>query len=155
MPRGAGQQVTTFDGELIREIVADLEDGIPLPIAANKAGVSLDAIRAWARRDPEVARALMRADGNRAANLWKEFDHVGPGSKDWRATAWQLERTVVHLREVKETRQQVTLEMQKFLDAVQPLMPPESYGHLVAAVSELAGVGGTEAPQPQLEADNE
>lgn len=126
------------DQPWVDELIQHLDDGKPLFLAAKLMGMSQRTIQRAALRDPEFAAKLRAADGRRNLRTWNDMQHTPesyPG--EWKKWAWMLEKTNPELRESKDVNILVDQALTAFLDRLEGLMPPESYGHLLDAVAEL------------------
>ena len=116
----------------------------PLATALKGCGLTLRDYRSSRQYLPDFARQCDAAIAAREARL---LDVVGMATvEDWRAGAWLLERTAgQEFREVKEVQQRVQLELEKLLDALEPRMPPASFGDLLKALADLSGAATVRA----------
>jgi hypothetical protein len=99
--------------------------------------MSVNTVKAGARRDPEFGRQLRMAEARRSGRLLEKIEAGAEQPGEWKRFAWLAERTTPELREVKEIHQQVDLQLQALLDALEPLMTKDGYGQLLDALAEL------------------
>lgn len=114
----------------------------PLSTALKGCGWSQAQYRR-ARLDADFARQADAAIAAREAAL---VDVVRMATvEDWQAAKFLLERTA-GFHEVKEVQQKVQLELERLLDALEPLMPEEAFKHLLGALAVLQGAATKSLP---------
>lgn len=137
------------------ELVAHLDAGKPLFLAAKLMGFHVRTIQRMVLRDPELAAKLRAADGRRSQQTWQLMqtaEESYPG--EWKKWAWMLEKTNPELRDAKDVNVLVDQALTAFLDRLEGLMPPESYGHLLDAVAELERQQAVAPPVLTVEAES-
>lgn len=113
----------------------------PLSTALKGCGMTLADYR---RAREQHAVALDAAIARREARLVGVIEQAT--AEDYKAAAWLLERTAgSEFREVREVETRVKVEIEKLLDAVEPLMSPGAYQELISALRSLQS--GQPAPK--------
>lgn len=74
------------------DILTDVEQGLSLTLAAQRAGISPDSIARWKKGDPVFAAKIARAQANRAKRRIQRIESAGDRG-DWKADAWLIERS--------------------------------------------------------------
>ena len=98
-PSGRPTKKTT---QSVARILKVARDGLPLKFAAQAGNIDFDTLSQWRAKDPVFARALEQAQLESVEKRWKTIakaaedrvsanGEVRPG--DWKAVAWQLERS--------------------------------------------------------------
>lgn len=119
---------------VVEMVLQNLEAGLPLAIAAPRAGVDPHSVRRWAQRDPELATMIRMLEGDRRAKTWEGLDKAG---EHWRREAWKLEKTVAEFRDKPDLSAAVQRALLQLLDQLEPLMPKQSYRDMLEAIDEL------------------
>lgn len=131
-------RASVADEPWVDALVKLIDEGNPLFLACRLLGMHVRTIQRLVLRDTELAAKLRAADGRRSQALWRDLRETQesyPG--EWKKWAWQLEKTNPELRDAKDVNVLVDQALTAFLDRLEGLMPPESYGHLLDAVAEL------------------
>jgi hypothetical protein len=83
--------------ETIERILRVARTGLPLKFAAQAGSIDVETLSQWVAKDPELEQALTRARLEAVEERWQLIKRAAEGYKenppDWRAVAWQLERT--------------------------------------------------------------
>lgn len=82
----------TLTDEQIDEVIALIEDGMPVAHAAKRVGCSRQAIYNRARRDPDFKQRVEMAQGRSFETIFKRMQVAAMKGKSWQAFAWILER---------------------------------------------------------------
>jgi hypothetical protein len=93
---------TKKTAQSVARILKIARDGLPLKFAAQAGNIDFDTLSQWRAKDPVFARALEQAQLESVEKRWKTIakaaedrvlanGDVRPG--DWKAVAWQLERS--------------------------------------------------------------
>jgi hypothetical protein len=93
---------TKKTAQSVARILKIARDGLPLKFAAQAGNIDFDTLSQWRAKDPVFARALEQAQLESVEKRWKTIaraaedrvsanGEVRPG--DWKAVAWQLERS--------------------------------------------------------------
>jgi len=86
--------------EAIARILKIARTGLPLRFAASAGNISLETLREWRERDKEFARTLEAARLESVQRRWNLIRKAAQGTQerpgDWKALAWQLERSFPH-----------------------------------------------------------
>lgn len=107
----------------------------PLSTALKGCGMSMSDYRAM-RASVAMATAFDAAIARREARLVGVIEQAT--AEDYKAAAWLLERTAgSEFREVREVETRVKVEIEKLLDAVEPLMSSSAYQELIGALRSL------------------
>ena len=76
--------------ELVLDVVARVQDGVPVKLAAAAAGVDATTLWRWRQKDAELDHAIDRA---RALWVTRQVLRIDAAAdKDWKAAAFLLER---------------------------------------------------------------
>jgi hypothetical protein len=87
-----------FNPETERTLIEAIEDGLPLKVAASLAGICYETLNRWKRRGEgshaeakfrQFCHALEKAN---AKAVQKHVQNISNARKDWKASAWILER---------------------------------------------------------------
>lgn len=134
-------------------IVEALEEGAPLRLAAELAGVSEDTVREWIARGegrdhrpsaPVYAGFARAVAGARARGEEALLSRVRSGvlgspemPHDWRASAWLLERTrPEQYGQTVQVRAKVDAELQGILDRLGAGLDPATFERVVELLSD-------------------
>jgi hypothetical protein len=95
--KSQGGRPTKKNAQAIARILSIARTGLPLKFAAQAANIDPDTLGQWCVKDPEFDRALSQARLEAVEERWQLIKRAAEGYKenppDWRAVAWQLERT--------------------------------------------------------------
>lgn len=121
----------------------DALEKYPLSTALKGCGLSHNNYRIM-RLDASFASAADAAIARREARLLGVIEMAT--AEDYKAAAWLLERTAgSEFREVKEVETRVKVELERLLDAVEPLMSSGAYQELIGALKSLQTGGPVQA----------
>ena len=90
-PKYRGGRRSKFSAAVVSKVIAGIERGLPLTLAARRAGIADSTFFDWRRRRPEfdsqVEQAALKGIESRLQVI-EQASRAG----DWRAAAWLLER---------------------------------------------------------------
>lgn len=76
------------------KIVQAVGVGATRTLACDYAGIDLDTLARWIKRDAELAERIKRAEGKAAIGWLAVIEKAA--TKQWQAAAWKLERRYPH-----------------------------------------------------------
>jgi hypothetical protein len=93
-PRGRPSKKTP---QAVSRILKVVRTGLPLKFAAQAGDIDEETLALWRANDPEFAQALTHARLAAVEDRWELIKKAASGTEekpgDWRAVAWQLERS--------------------------------------------------------------
>lgn len=140
-----------FTPEARTKILTALKLCAPRETAAEIAGITSKTLRSWlsskAPKYREFQADVARVEGETERKLVSTI--IKAGSKDWKASAWILERKYrrnwgYKARIEFETQERVENELERFLNVVEEHLPPDQATKLLEVFAASAGGEETE-----------